>query len=280
MRHSLRPLRSLVGLLAVFILWSAWPVATAAPVPPDSPSPSSEAPPSSAAPAPIVGGQPADIDDYPWTVYLTDASGLQFCGGTLAKANKVITAAHCVVGKTPDSFRVVAGRQDKQSIAGTVVGVTRLWIHPDFQSPFRGADVAVLTLDTQLQQRPLPPASQQDSGLYQAGTPATVLGWGATTEGGSTSRILRKAEVPLISNANCSEAYPSRYSPETMVCAGLPEGGVDSCQGDSGGPLVVDGKLIGIVSWGKGCARPGNPGVYTRVATYYQDIRQQLGANV
>jgi trypsin len=63
-----------------------------------------------------------------------------------------------------------------------------------------------------------------------------------------------------------------------MVCAGYPEGGIDSCQGDSGGPLVVDGKLVGIVSTGNGCARPGSPGIYTRAAAYEADIRAQLTA--
>lgn len=39
------------------------------------------------------------------------------------------------------------------------------------------------------------------------------------------------------------------------------EDGKDASQGDSGGPLTADGLLIGIVSWGNGCARPLSRGV-------------------
>lgn len=226
---------------------------------------------------PIVGGQAAAIADHPWVVYLADDQGNQFCGGTIGAANKVITAAHCVKGERPASVRVVAGRESKSSTDGVEVPVSGIWVHPNYQDANTGSDVAVLTLEQQLPQAPLPVATPADTASYEAGRMATVLGWGATSEGGEASDTLQKAEVPLTSDADCKRAY-NQYDPQAMVCAGYPEGGIDSCQGDSGGPLVVDGKLVGIVSTGNGCARPGNPGIYTRTAAYEADIRAQLTA--
>ncbi|MGW3471071.1 S1 family peptidase [Saccharopolyspora sp. NPDC000995] len=226
---------------------------------------------------PIVGGKPAKIAEHPWVVYLTDPQGNQFCGGTVAKANKIVTAAHCVSGEKPESVQVVAGREDKKTTEGTVAKVTGIWVHPGFQNATSGADVAVLTLDQELPQQPLVLAGKEDGSLYEAGKMSSALGWGATAEGGQASQTLQKAEVPLVSDQECQKAYP-QYKPDAMICAGFPEGGKDSCQGDSGGPLVVDNKLVGIVSTGNGCARPNAPGIYTRVSAYHDDVQAQLGS--
>ena len=98
------------------------------------------------------------------------------------------------------------------------------------------------------------------------------------------SGILRKARVPIVSDAVCLQAYGRDLYPDVMLCAG--KKGVDACQGDSGGPLVVQDdqhhgwSLIGIVSWGIGCAREKYFGVYTEVSHYIPWIAEHYGLRV
>ena len=114
----------------------------------------------------------------------------------------------------------------------------------------------------------LPENSQQD----YSGQVGQVAGWGVTEEGGNNlAPALREVNVTVLSNTECKlTEYPAQSITESMLCAGEREGGKDSCQGDSGGPLVLSSPnssslmLVGVVSWGQGCARPGSPGVYSR----------------
>jgi trypsin len=223
----------------------------------------------------IVGGSRASIADFPYVVYLTTPDGFQFCGGTLVGEDKVMTAAHCTVGKQPADVVVVAGREDKQSGAGVTSTVSDIWVHPDFTNVRNGSDVSVLTLTDRLPYATLSLPAKDDTDLYAAGAPGVILGWGRTAPDGQPSRYLLQAHVPLVADQDCTKSY-SGFKAEAMVCAGVPEGGVDSCQGDSGGPLVVDGKLAGITSWGEGCAAPNKPGVYTRVTEYLDVLQDQV----
>ena len=92
---------------------------------------------------------------------------------------------------------------------------------------------------------------------------------------------LQKAQVPITTDAYCADAYDS-FEADTQICAGYPEGGVDTCQGDSGGPMFGRNaagalRVVGATSYGEGCARPGKPGVYARVGddTLREWIRSQ-----
>ncbi|MFE4667924.1 S1 family peptidase [Streptomyces sp. NPDC056716] len=234
--------------------------------------------PAVAAPTPVVGGTTTTTTAYPYVMQITDASQNQFCGGTLISPTKVVTAAHCMVGETTSSVRVVGGRTYLNGTNGTVAQVSRIWIHPEYTSVTRGDDVAVLTLSTSMPYATIPYVAATDTGLYATGATARVLGWGDTSENGSSSNQLRTATVPTVSDTSCRTSYGTRFVATDMVCAGLTNGGVDTCQGDSGGPLVIGGRLAGITSWGDGCARPGLPGVYTRLTTFSALVTAQLNS--
>jgi trypsin len=225
----------------------------------------------------IVGGTRASTQTYPYAVFLTTPDNFQFCGGTLAAPDKVITAAHCAKGQHPEDVFVVAGRDDKQDTkSGVSAPVKKIWIHPRYTDALIGNDVAVLTLGKRITgYPPLAFASDLDTALYEPTTMATILGWGRTASGGATSQYLLQARVPVVSDDDCAQAF-TKYNPDAMVCAGYPQGGIDGCQGDSGGPMVIGTKLVGISSWGEGCGLPNKPGVYTRVSTYATDLAQQI----
>ncbi|MBT3152191.1 serine protease [Streptomyces sp. CHD11] len=235
------------------------------------------APSAVAAPQPIVGGTTTTTSAYPFMMQITDASQDQFCGGTLVSPTKVVTAAHCMTGETTGSVRVVGGRTYLDGTDGTVARVSRIWVHPGYRSVTRGDDVAVLTLSTSMPYATAPYVSSSDTGVYAAGSTARVLGWGTTSSGGTSSRQLRTATVPTVSDPSCTNSYRTRFVRSDMVCAGYSSGGVDTCQGDSGGPLLIGGRLAGITSWGDGCAAAGRPGVYTRLTTFSDAVTAQVG---
>jgi trypsin len=86
--------------------------------------------------------------------------------------------------------------------------------------------------------------------------------------------------VNIVSSSECDSAYSSYGGiTENMICAAVSGGGKDACQGDSGGPLVADGILVGIVSWGVGCAEANYPGVYSNVAALKEFVANETGVN-
>jgi len=227
----------------------------------------------------IVGGVAASSGDFPFIVSLQTASGSHFCGGTLLNANTVLTAAHCAVGQTASNLRVRAGTLNRSS-GGTLVGVSSIRVNPSYSSSTYNNDVAILKLSTSIPtSSTISYASLAASGSDPAaGSTVTVAGWGTTTQGGSSlPAALRKVDVTVISRTSCRSSYGTSAITNQMFCAGVTGGGKDSCQGDSGGPIVSTSKvLLGVVSWGQGCAQANYPGVYASVGALSSFITSNL----
>lgn len=227
----------------------------------------------------IVGGVPVKLKDYPFIVSVDD-----LCGGMVIDKHWVMTAAHCLPVN-----RIRGGSDDLDASGMKSFTVVNQFIHPD--ENFEQHDIALikvkedLTKDTGLRAIQTAKKSHVKSGAEKPGVLAKVIGWGDVLEGGPGSRILRGVDVPLVSNevANKPEAYDGQVK-KWMLAAGLAAGGKDACQGDSGGPLFSKLKdnsfvLIGVVSWGIGCARPNKYGVYARVSFYQKWIEETMRAN-
>uniref|UniRef100_A0A5F9DDP3 Transmembrane serine protease 5 n=1 Tax=Oryctolagus cuniculus TaxID=9986 RepID=A0A5F9DDP3_RABIT len=129
------------------------------------------------------------------------------------------------------------------------------------------------------------PAEEQ---RFPGGSQCWVSGWGHTDPSHAhNSDTLQDAVVPLLSSQLCNSScmYSGALTPR-MLCAGYLHGRADACQGDSGGPLVCpDGhmwRLVGLVSWGRGCAEPNHPGVYANMAEFldwiHDTVQSELGA--
>merc|ERR1719225_972877 len=240
----------------------------------------------------IVGGEEAADGEFPWQVSLRTIGAIgstHFCGGSIIDKDWILTAAHCCAGQIPATMHVVAGgiklnnfeNEEEPRNIDHIIG------HPNYASATITNDACLLKLKESLEWtdfvKPIAlPAAGQDT---PAGTECTVTGWGTLNEGGfGLPNVLHKVTVPVVSDEDCNESYSGNgYSvADSMICAGLPEGGKDSCQGDSGGPFIAgepgSEELIGIVSWGIGCARKGSPGVYTEVSFFVDWIMETMAS--
>ena len=243
----------------------------------------------------VVGGADAPRATYSWMTALyveseyTPGNYFFTCGGALIGPKDVATAAHCVDGREGRNMLLGVGRyivsrvpDDNDGLA-RFVEVNRVIVHPEYNPQTVENDIAILRLEEDVgnTNTPIPIAVVDGTPALSRGSQLRVIGWGTTEEGGSISDTLQQATVPLLDDETCTRTVGPPvdlpFDGRSMLCAGFENGGTDTCQGDSGGPLVYDNgdsalerrfELVGLTSWGIGCARRESPGVYVNLINF------------
>ncbi|XP_041779070.1 trypsin-6 [Anopheles merus] len=226
----------------------------------------------------IVGGFVIDIADAPYQVSL-QYNGKHHCGGSILNSKWILTAAHCIDLYSEVKPTVRVGSSE-HAAGGTVLHLVRIVPHPGHSSSANNYDIALLELESEItfNDNVLPVELPEQDEPIDEGTMGIVSGWGMTMSAADSNAILRATNVPTVNQQECNQAYQSYGGiTEQMFCAGYKQGGTGTCRNDSGGPFVAEGKLIGVVSWSHECALAGYPGVYARVASVRDWIRETSG---
>nr|XP_029707526.1 trypsin-1-like [Aedes albopictus] len=242
----------------------------------------------------IVGGHDSVRGQTTYIASLMRRGG-HYCGASILNERWFLTAGHCACNGLkkpirPSQIKAIVGlykisefnRNQIDNDVGNSYEMTiqAIIFHPEYACSQPYNDIALMEASKLIyfdqHVRPICIASKHDSSALVEGTTAIVSGWGWNQESqkdGDKPDTLQRAIVDVFRNEDCEGFYRDGNRPRaiarTQLCAGKRIGGVDSCWADSGGPLVTgDDVLIGIVSTGIGCARPGFPGIYTRVSEY------------
>jgi len=253
----------------------------------------------------IVGGSKASFGQFPWQAQIwalktPDGEPTYTCGGTLVTNELIVTAGHCMHYNNPERYIIKLGRQYVNEKDETCLGyeqryrVVDLAVHPEFNKRHLTNDIAVMWIRSEKYNQTvhyadhivpicLPELSKSPDEFYEAGLYGIVSGWGLLNETDKTgSNSLQHVALPILRSEICLNAYGKFVDMDEnkQFCAGN-DRGQDACAGDSGGPYVINKNgrhyLVGVVSYGRGCARPEYPGVYSKVHHYLPWINHVVG---
>lgn len=242
----------------------------------------------------------AQYAEFPWMAALLQSNSEgdfdYVCGGSLIDPHVILTAAHCVHGKTASELKVRLGEWDPQTEKEILPHydheVSQVIIHSDFGETNLFNDVALLVLkkpahiSLQVNTVCLPPQNNKFNDNHDC----IASGWGTDKYGhdGIYRANLKKLEMPIVQLKDCQDklratALGPRFRIHTsFICAGGEEE-IDTCTGDGGSPLVcpIEGKegqfyQGGIVAWGMKCGEKGVPGVYANVGKFRSWIDQNM----
>lgn len=170
----------------------------------------------------IVGGSESRENKYPWMIRLVDLVSNGYCGGSLISDQHVLTAAHCVVKggqvRPLSIFAVDLGEHDYSDTGATRVTISEIIPYPKYMIEDDGNnrtshvshyDIAVVKLSSPVtfSQIIAPVCLPAHTMSNHAGKDAVVTGWGEFGDGTGGSPVLKEANVTILTNKDCNEAY-------------------------------------------------------------------------
>ncbi|XP_007954589.1 vitamin K-dependent protein C [Orycteropus afer afer] len=236
----------------------------------------------------LVNGKLSGWGESPWQGILLDSKKKLACGAVLIHPSWVLTAAHCMEGTKKLIVRLGEYDLRRWEKWEKDLNIQSVFIHPNYSRSTSDNDIALLrlarpaTLSQTIVPICLPDSGLSERELTQVGQEMVVTGWGYGSETKKNHTfILSFIKIPLAPRNECIQAMHNVIS-ENMLCAGILGDPRDACEGDSGGPMVTSFHgtwfLVGLVSWGEGCGRLHNYGIYTKVSHYLDWIHSHVGA--
>ncbi|UJR29053.1 hypothetical protein I4U23_010268 [Adineta vaga] len=239
----------------------------------------------------IIGGQTVRTRIWSWVVSIRVGNRFQ-CAGSILTSSWILTAAHCfsfanhlgenIIEIDPSLVTIHAGSNNRLE-ENQYRRAIEIFHHPQFDSSTYLNDIALIKVsspfdmtDITIGQICLPNLSSNEYPLVN--TSVVAVGWGRVWQNGPESFTLQQVILKAVGHkqSSCSSLI---FNPSKQFCAGVENSQKDTCQGDSGGPLMSfttshQWVIVGLTSYGFGCAIPKYSGVYTRVIAYLDWINQ------
>lgn len=215
----------------------------------------------------IIGGYIAKDGQFPYQVSIR-LEGKHQCGGSIFNERFIITASHCVFGFNQTDFSIAVG-SIYLSTGYTTYNVSKIILHPRYHPLRMTNDIALIEVENDINyNEKVQPIQLGPEIPDNANVKGIAIGWG------TESNVLHYLNVTTASWFECAVNYVEIPNYDANICTKslMPKG---LCQGDSGGPLIVNNQIIGIVSFGKGCAEKF-PSVFTRVSWYKEWLEKTV----
>ncbi|KAH9644576.1 hypothetical protein HF086_009151 [Spodoptera exigua] len=199
------------------------------------------------------------------------SGGQRIVGGSVTTIDQYPTIA-AVFRTEPGQLKIRVGSSFRSS-GGVLHNVIQYIMHPGYNFRTFDNDIGIIRSATAFTfNNNVRAASIAGANYFPADNqPVWAAGWGDTYSGSTAgSEQLRHVQVVVINQNTCRNQYANTiYSiTDNMLCSGWPTGGRDQCQRDSGGPLYHNGVVVGVCSFGMGCADANYAGVNARVSRY------------